>query len=465
MSDGHHSSRIPIKVLETVAEISGDTVESVQHSFSLQPQTSIRVNARKLSNTLQLEAVDWCTNGFYLPERPVFALDPLFHAGAYYVQESSSMFLEEVLKQHVPTDEPLAVLDLCGAPGGKSTHLHDILNDQSFIVSNEVVRKRASVLYENLSKWGNTNQAVTSNDPAEIGKSKLRFDLIVVDAPCSGEGLFRRDIEAVEQWSEANVELCSARQKRILADIWPALKPGGWLVYSTCTFNKLENEDNLKWLVENFEAESLPLAVKAEDVLETREHGCFGYRFLPNRSKGEGFFVSIFQKSGNREQSDLASAPRKAGGQKLSVPVNLMCPSSETTLIEFRDSLCAIPSAWRKFIHELDALRPVSLGTEIGNWKGKQFRPSQPLANSFLLSRDFPRLMLSHEDALDFLSRKEIKRLEPKGWHAVQFDTIDLGFVNSIGNRLNNNFQKEWRLRLDWTQRRDDLFSIQAFYK
>src|SRR6478735_365824 len=240
---------------------------------------SIRMNPKKWKEELNGEKVGWAKWGEYLQERPVYTLDPKFHAGGYYVQEASSMFLEQAFIQLGLGDQPLVALDLCAAPGGKSTHIVSLLHEKSLLVSNEVIRNRATILKENLVKWGYPNICIVNNDPEEIGKLEGVFDVIVVDAPCSGEGMFRKDHDAIAEWSEANVKLCAQRQQRILSDIWPSLKQGGYLIYTTCTFNHQENDDNVKWLIETKEAENISIKHDAAWGIETaRLEGAEGYR-------------------------------------------------------------------------------------------------------------------------------------------------------------------------------------------
>ena len=273
---------------------------------------SIRLNPSKAgqrsTNNEQLEKVPWSSNGYYLPERPSFTLDPLFHAGAYYVQEASSMFLEEVLKQTVDLSKPLKVLDLCAAPGGKSTLIQSIISKESLLVSNEVIKTRVNILSENITKWGAANVIVTNNDPADFLRLKNYFDVIVVDAPCSGSGLFRKDPNAITEWSESNVQLCAQRQQRILADIMPSLKDGGVLIYSTCSYSQQEDEAISDWLIEQFKparmtrsdgVESLRFKVdESWGIVETvsEKENAYGYRFYPDKVKGEGFFIAAFKK-------------------------------------------------------------------------------------------------------------------------------------------------------------------------
>ena len=247
------------------------------------------------------EKIPWAEHGYYLESRPSFTFDPLFHAGCYYVQEASSMFLEQALKQTVDLSHPLKVLDLCAAPGGKSTHLLSLISNESLLVSNEVIRSRANILNDNIAKWGCSNVIVTNNDPRDFQRIENYFDVIVVDAPCSGSGLFRRDSEAIEEWSEQNVALCSQRQQRILADVLPALKNGGMLIYSTCSYSKQEDEEICEWLINELKIESLKLKFEENwNVIESDD----GYRFWPDKVKGEGFFIACFRKNnGDDEES------------------------------------------------------------------------------------------------------------------------------------------------------------------
>jgi 16S rRNA C967 or C1407 C5-methylase (RsmB/RsmF family)/NOL1/NOP2/fmu family ribosome biogenesis protein len=454
-------TNIPTSVISVLEELTGDSASRIKKSFDQTVRTSVRINSKKVLGKPDLPSIPWCDTGFSFLERPLFAFDPLFHTGAYYVQEASSMFLEQVLKQHVPLGEPLAVLDLCAAPGGKSTHLASLISEDSLLVSNEVIRSRANILHENLTKWGLPNKAIISKDPEQIGKSKIQFDVIVVDAPCSGEGLFRRDPSAIDHWSESNVELCAARQKRILADVWPALKPGGWLIYSTCTFNKLENEENLRWITEQMDATSLRLENIPEEIVETETNGAFGYRFLPNKVSSEGFFISIFRKHGDREDN----APSRIRKSKLQLPEELVLDSERFQIEKRGNELSAVPSGWLDFLGRLERLKPISVGVELGEYKGNNFRPDQAVANSTVPFSNYDEIKLTYEQALDFLSRNELKVKTSLGWKQMMFEGIPLGFVKSIGNRLNNNFKKEWRLRMNWQDRQDELFCINSLFK
>ena len=282
----------PADFINVLHESAGpQRAERVLVALAAEPEVSVRVNPFKLTlaalrehfGPIAGDPVAWAPEeGFYLRERPTFTLDPLFHAGAYYVQEASSMYVGVLFDRAVTQlgrTSGLRVLDLCAAPGGKSTQLLSRLDDTSFLVANEVVPARATVLAENIARWGCSNVAVTNSDPSAFTALRGYFDLAVVDAPCSGEGMFRKDERAVAEWSPDNVRLCAARQRRILGDVWPAVAPGGFLIYSTCTFNRMEDEENVAWICEEL----------GGTCLEMRH-------FWPGEDRGEGFFASLIRK-------------------------------------------------------------------------------------------------------------------------------------------------------------------------
>ena len=279
---------------------------------------SIRLNPFKKSDLKPGERVPWCDNGFYLDIRPSFTFDPLFHAGCYYVQEASSMFIDTILR-HIRPDktEPVKILDLCAAPGGKSTLISAAIEKNDLLVSNEIIKTRVPVLCDNLNRWGMANNIVTNNDPRDFSRLKGFFDIILVDAPCSGSGMFRKDHAAMNEWSEAKVNLCHQRQERILADVYPALTEDGYLIYSTCSYSHQENEDILDWLCESFNMESVRIPIKEEwGIVETQstQKKAWGYRFYPGQVKGEGLFAACLQK---KEIATPLNTFKNKGNQKL----------------------------------------------------------------------------------------------------------------------------------------------------
>src|SRR6188768_373327 len=314
--------QLPQALLNSLESVNGFNEEAfIKVHESEERVTSIRMNPFKLSAASKVlpfgedlgGAVPWTDNGYYLETRPSFTFDPLFHAGCYYVQEPSSMFLEQALKQTVDLSQPLKVLDLCAAPGGKSTHLLSLISKESLLVSNEVIRSRANILTDNIMKWGRSNVIVTSNDPRDFQRLENYFDVIVVDAPCSGSGLFRRDHEAIEEWSVQNVALCSQRQQRILADVLPSLKNGGVLIYSTCSYSKEEDELICEWLKNELSIENCQLSIdNGWNIVQSK----VGYRFWPDKVKGEGFFIVCFRKAGENDEEIYM---RKIKPEKFSV--------------------------------------------------------------------------------------------------------------------------------------------------
>jgi 16S rRNA C967 or C1407 C5-methylase (RsmB/RsmF family)/NOL1/NOP2/fmu family ribosome biogenesis protein len=414
---------------------------------------SIRVNPAK-SELPVSDLVPWTAFGKYLEKRPVFTLDPAFHAGAYYVQEASSMFLEHVLLQAVDIRQPLRVLDLCAAPGGKSTHLLSLLASGSLLVANEVIRARASILSENIQKWGYTNVVVTNNDPSDFQRLGGYFDVIVVDAPCSGEGLFRKDPHAMNEWSTDHVTLCSQRQKRILDDVWPALKENGILLYCTCTYNDQENENNLKWLRQNKMSESIKIAISPDWGIEevTNDH-CTGYRFYPHRVRGEGFFISAQRKAGEERTTRISS---KQLFQKLPVKTTerLIPWINNASQYHFvlQDDLIIMMCA--EYLSDIEfiskELHVVTKGTAVASLKHDKLIPEHALAMSnALIKENFMGLELDESHALSYLRKDHIDVPDQrKGFALVTCKGLPLGWVNLLGNRMNNLYPSSWRIRM-----------------
>jgi 16S rRNA C967 or C1407 C5-methylase (RsmB/RsmF family) len=358
----------------------------LREGLAQEPSVSIRINPSKIDLkewevVLSDGVVPWCEYGFYLTHRPPFTFDPLLHAGAYYVQESSSMFLHQVLRQYVT--EPVAMLDLCAAPGGKSTLARSVLPEGSRLVSNEPMRGRAQVLEENVTKWGYPDHIVTNRYPKDFRKSKQQFDVILTDVPCSGEGMFRKDEGAIAEWSLQKVEQCQRLQREIVSDAWECLVPGGLLIYSTCTFNTLENEENIKWILENFDAEVLPVHTEAEWNIQGSILPDFIapiYRFIPGLTRGEGLFMAVIGKRGERSEKTRVS------NKSLS---SLLTPLSSINIdIDY-------PTALRYLRREAIVLPP---------------------------------------DA-------------PRGIVTVSYQGIPLGQCKNIGSRANNLYPKEWRIK------------------
>ena len=371
--------------------------------LTTEPEVSVRLNRRKmllnddllplfdLDKADGVDPIDWCNDAFYLSERPPFTFDPLLHAGVYYVQEASSMYVAKLLKDY-GSETPCCALDLCAAPGGKSTLLAGLLPEGSLLISNEPMPKRANVLAENMQKWTRMPQGtypvdsiVTNNYPADFGAFSDCFDLVVTDVPCSGEGMFRKDEQAVAEWSMANVMMCVERQRTILRDIWHALKPGGLLVYSTCTFNRFEDEDNARWICSELGAE----------LLEERH-------FLPGRDRGEGFYCAAIRKTVGAEDVEISSEAGDLPVQKTSV------------IRKAQRTLRLMPQA---FVCEGSLVE------------------------------------LSYDQALSYLRREAIRIDAPKGPVTLCYKGMSLGPGKGVGNRINNLYPEAWRIRTTYTKR------------
>jgi 16S rRNA C967 or C1407 C5-methylase (RsmB/RsmF family)/NOL1/NOP2/fmu family ribosome biogenesis protein len=419
--------------------------------------TSIRINPFKLLESSKVlpfgedlgGAVPWTDHGYYLETRPSFTFDPLFHAGCYYVQEASSMFLEQALKQTVDLSQPLKVLDLCAAPGGKSTHLLSLISKESLLVSNEVIRARANILTDNIAKWGCSNVIVTNNDPREFQRLENYFDVIVIDAPCSGSGLFRRDPGAIDEWSEQNIALCSQRQQRILADVLPALKSGGVLIYSTCSYSKQEDELICEWLRNELKIKNEELIVSSGwNIIQSEE----GYRFWPDKVKGEGFFIACFRKTGD---SDEETYLRKTKPEKFSVKemeiLNKNVNMESLAFLRHEEIIYAIPEKLLADINFLSSkLRVVNCGTRIGEIIKDKLIPDHALALSSIVSDKIQKVELDHEQAIQYLKKKELKlQTDKKGWTLVTHQGHHLGWINILPNRINNYYPKELRILKD----------------
>ena len=403
--------QLPAVFTEKTRQLMGEErFERYLQSFEEEPPVSIRLNPMKASpnpskgrgvQVLDGERVPWCRHAYYLKQRPNFTMDPLFHAGCYYVQEASSMFLDEVLRQTSPIpsqggephSSPLGrlgeVLDLCAAPGGKSTLLRSALPKDCVLYSNEPIRNRANILLENVTKWGYENHLVTNNYPKDYRKSKLMFDLILCDVPCSGEGMFRKDEATIREWSPQNVEKCWQLQRDIVDDAWACLNAGGLLIYSTCTFNTKENEENIRYFLEQYDdMKVVPINIQPEwnitgSLLEGFHEPV--YRFIPGISKGEGLFMAVLRKS-------LPPTPSKRRGRQ--------------------ESLNILTSAIR---HQTSDIR----------------------------------VDLDYKSAIAYLRGEALVLPEdtPRGIVEVSFMGHPLGQAKNIGTRANNLYPKEWRIR------------------
>ena len=424
---------------------------------------SIRLNPAKIKSIGQLSftgayvagPVPWNSNGYYLSQRPSFTLDPIFHAGAYYVQEASSMFLEEVLRQTTDLSQPLKVLDLCAAPGGKATLVQSLISNDSLLVSNEVIKTRVNILAENIAKWGCVNVIVTNNDPKDFQRLENYFDIIIVDAPCSGSGLFRKDAAAIEEWSEQNVMMCSQRQQRILGDVLPALKAGGTLIYSTCSYSESEDEEIADWLIREHQLLSCPIKITPDwNIIETRSvvHGAHGYRFYPDKVKGEGFFIAAFKKEATATQSwqpgKYKSKSERLTTKDITPLKTYIAETDDFFFIRQKEQVIAMP---RHLENDLTAIQ-FSLyikkaGITLGSLIRSELIPDHELALSTIINRELPFIEVDKETALQYLRRQDITLATTyKGWVLLTHQHLLLGWIKVLPNRINNYYPKEWRI-------------------
>lgn len=360
-------------------------------AFETDAPVSIRLNPEKAKElTADGERVPWCRNAYYLPQRPNFTYDPLLHAGCYYVQEAGSMFLDTVMQQWVP-DAPVVMIDFCAAPGGKSLLARTALTAGSVMFSNEPMRNRANILAENVEKWGYADHFVTNNFPRDYRRAKMIADVVLCDVPCSGEGMFRKDEATIREWSMQNVEKCARLQREIVADAWSCLADGGLFIYSTCTFNTHEDEENIQWMMGELGAEVLPVKVDAAWNITGSLLDGFSqpvYRFIPGISKGEGLFLCVLRKGGAWQQGHSLKSLRKSQ-QNLNI---IYCPKAQPDMVKVEVNY---QQAMAYLRHEA-----ITLGADV-----------------------------------------------PRGMVGICFEGHLLGLAKNIGNRANNLYPKEWKIR------------------
>ncbi len=451
---------LPEAFLKSLQNITGFTENDfvAVHEQAASQITSVRINSEKHKSLFcQNKPVPWSASGFYLNERPSFTLDPLFHAGAYYVQEASSMFLETALKQTVDLSKSLKILDLCAAPGGKSTLIQSLINDESVLVCNEVIKTRVTILAENITKWGAANVVVTNNDPKDFQRLQNYFDVIVVDAPCSGSGLFRKDPEAINEWSENNVLLCSQRQQRILADVLPALKEDGILIYSTCSYSSQEDEDIADWLVAEHKIQSLQLnTVSSWGIVETTslQSNAFGYRFYPDKVKGEGFFIAAFKKINNAAKN-VKQQQREHKKKSATLPANdiailhrYLKNANNYFFIQQQEDVIALPLHMQAVLPVLQtALYIKKAGVKMGAVIRNELIPHHELAVSTIINNDTPQIEVDLQTALQYLRRQDIKLDTGSiGWVLLTHCNLPIGWVKILPNRINNYYPANWRI-------------------
>ncbi|MDO4950106.1 MAG: rRNA cytosine-C5-methyltransferase [Bacteroidales bacterium] len=451
--------KLPTDFVTNMRSVLGTEYADFEVSLGAEQPVSVRLNVAKCHRlgplSIPTESVAWCASGRYLHVRPAFTFDPLFHAGCYYVQEASSMFVEQVVRQYVKT--PSVVLDLCAAPGGKSTLLCSCLPEGSILVANEVARQRAQVLAENLTKWGQPAVIVTNDTPKAFGRMEGCFDVILTDVPCSGEGMFRKDETAVGEWSRDNVQMCAARQRDIVAAVWPALKEGGLLVYSTCTFNQEENEHNVEWIVRTMGAELLPMEVDPNwgiggDTMGGDMPVC---HFFPHRTRGEGFFLAVLRKTSEATVRNFKTRPNRTQG------VGALLRNVEEYVFGLHDNVVSACPLWMEHFADVvrQCARTLQAGIEVAEQKGHDLVPRQALAMSVAFDVEaYPHVNLDYLSALAYLRKEAVTIDAPRGIVLVCYKDVPLGFVKNLGNRANNLYPPEWRIRSGYNKEHIDLW-------
>lgn len=419
---------LPDKFVEMIHELLGSEANNFLSAMRKSPEVSVRVNSRKPSECFRdEERVPWCETGHYLPERPVFTLDPFLHAGAYYVQDASSMIYGEVVSRLLkifeneglpPGTWPLSLLDMCAAPGGKTTAMIDRLPDNSIVTANEYVTKRFAILRENLTKWGFPVHVTNKSSNWFVERGML-FDIVAVDAPCSGEGMMRKDEGAVAQWSQKLVDDCSGLQKDILRNASLLVRPGGFLIYSTCTYNRKENEENLQFAVDQLGMEPLELDFPIEwGIPRAIGTDLPAWRFMPHKTKGEGLFLCVLRKPGVFIQSNRP-----------------IVPFLNKNLVD----RCEGKVSGRKKEKNMK---------KGGNITATNVPGMDEILMAGFDGHGFPMVELTKEQALAYLRRESIILPEgtPSGIVIFTYGGLPLGPAKNIGTRANNLYPKEWRI-------------------
>ncbi len=439
---------LPTDYIAKIKQLLPEEWEALVIAIDTPPIVSIRKNTRKnlTIDFPKTEPIPWAANGLYLAERPYFTHDPLIHAGGYYVQEASSMFLEQFAKPFLAKKEHPTVLDFCAAPGGKSTHLLAMLDGKGILVANEIIANRNAILRENLTKWGMPNYVVTQGDATQFATAGALFDLIVIDAPCSGEGMFRKDKRAIEEWSLDNVAICVERQKSILDKLVQCLKPGGMLVYSTCTFEPDENINQLIQLCQNNSLNpiSLDFDIAKNGIIKIDKEGVVGYQFYPHKSKGEGFFIAALQDGETiaEEATDILFQNRFTEVQHLiSTLPNYFVRKENEAFYLTNFHFTKIENALTK------AVKIKTKGTQIATLKGPHLIPSPDWAFCIAKSPTIATIDIDKTQAVRFLRCENLHFPEvEKGWYLVTYQGVGLGWAKVMDQRTNNYYPSNWRI-------------------
>lgn len=472
--DTHIDIPLPESFIAQMTSVLGaESAERLFQALNEAPPTSIRLNpAYSQSEVIDAQSIPWCSNGYYLNSRPAFTFDPLLHAGVYYVQEAASMFIEQAYLA-CKNINPKRVLDLCAAPGGKSTLWRSLLPQGRLLVANEPLIQRAQILTENMQKWGHPDVVVTNAYPEDFAPLKGFFDIVAADVPCSGEGMFRKDPNSRMEWSVSAVDTCAMRQRQIITDIWPTLREGGFLIYSTCTYNTQEDEENVDYICRELGAKLIPIPHPDAWNISGSTYGNDTpvYHFFPHKSKGEGFFLALLQKTEvappfkekkkrNSKKAQAVSGAGKAAAWLQNGDEFKICSTDNGELYACRQTLT------EDIERIANTVRTLSIGIPLAAIKGGKLVPQHALALSDeLATQAFPKAELSYDEAIAYL-RRDALRLEssvPKGYILACYQGFPLGFLNNLGNRANNMYPAEWRIRTTHTPERPQVIKIPDF--
>lgn len=435
------SRSIPEELQCRLKNLLHEEFDLFMQAMEMPAPVSIRSNPLKGISRQLNDLVPWCTGAYYLEERPSFTFDPHFHAGAYYVQEASSMFLEQAIAACGIADRDLLALDLCAAPGGKTTHLRSLLTKGSLVVANEVDRRRQPALLENLWKWGHGNVIVTGSEASHFASLTEYFDLVLLDAPCSGEGMMRKDPFAREQWSPQLVDRCATLQHDLIQHAWRSIKPGGILIYSTCTWETAENEDRLRPLIEQG-ATPIEIPLQPEWGIVSREPG---YGSYPHRVRGEGLFMALLKKPGELEPYAERSG---TGSRSIEFPFFIETPD-RFHVTELHGIQHLVDRKWAREADTITkVLRTLAPGIPVSELKGSEFKPHPALAlNSSIEIKDLPAIKLDLDQAIAYLQGHSLSASGERGPALATYHGSRLGWLHGVGDRWNNRWPASWRIR------------------
>lgn len=469
--------KLPDAFVMRMRQLLGSECDAFFASYEKERALGLRVNtmkvpaevfARENQETFSLRPVSWCREGFYYEQESRPGRHPYHEAGVYYIQEPSAMAVVSLLDPK-PGER---VLDLCAAPGGKTTHIASRLNGKGLLVSNEIHPARAKILSQNVERMGIGNAIVTNEDSGSLAEFFPEFfDCMVVDAPCSGEGMFRKDEQARNEWSEANVRLCAERQQEILDNAAKMLKPGGRMVYSTCTFAPEEDEDGIAAFLERhpefsvvcLEKDEVPEGLSSGHPEWSRGHNPElqnTFRIWPHKSEGEGHYLALLRKNGTwtAEDGRKRKQPKywndKAGRSYVEEFLKKSLTASDHDALEegmdhlilFGDQLYQLPEG----TPALDRLRVLRPGHHLGAFKTKRFEPAHALSHFLKPEQAVSVCRLEPEDpqVLDYLKGNTVKgEAGLSGWTLVCIGDYPLGWGKAVSGTVKNHYPKGLRIQ------------------